>query len=621
MNIFLIGYFGQNNLGDEAILEAFLEWAQEEFEMPDFRVLTANSGETRRRHNVREVDKKNPAAIVSALQWCDAVVAPGGGLIQDSTSIKNNMFYRILLDAAAVMRRPVYMLSQGIGPLKRRMSARLAARAARQCELLTVRDSMSLELLGRAGADISSVRKTADIVFLMAGGAAAETGGGRLEVSEKTGRPVLRVGVSLRPAAGLEKISGLIKGCIMRLMEQYEVEPHLFVCDMDQDVAPMNAFAEDLRRSAPDINVIIAGEMKGRPMTAREMINYLGRIDVTIGMRLHSLVFSAIAQVPFVALPYDPKVTAFANSCGQPVLGDPAGATPLEVSRTIDALMGEGRAEAARRLEKLKTENSEALEGSLAALAEELRRTDTGATMDILGVPLSRLGFYGALRKVMHSARTQRKLHLVTVNTEIIMRAKQEPECMRLLTGEVVNTADGVGPRITAMLKYRRRIEPVTGVDIVAGLLEQSRRQGLRLFLIGARPEVIAKVDEKMKEHPGRPLIAGVHHGYIKDIEPEALVERINESRPHAVLVGMGFPLQEYWIRENMEKIDASVFIGVGGTFDVLAGEARRAPALFQKLGLEWMWRVLNDPSRIARLKAFPHFILLAMIDAFKGQK
>ncbi len=621
MNIFVIGYFGQNNLGDEAILESFLEWAQSEFDMPDFRVLTANSGETKKRHNVREVDKMNPLAIISAVQWCDVVVAPGGGLLQDATGIKNNLFYSFLLGAARLFgRRPVYMLSQGIGPINRKWSAKLVARAVGQCERMTVRDEMSLRLLDEIGADAAKVKKTADIVFLLGRDVQHKTTQDKLTgISEKSGKRILRIGVSLRPTDRLEHISGVIQGCALRLTEEYEVEPHLFVCDGDQDVAPMNRFAEDMRRSAPDMNVIIAGEMKGSPLSAREMIQYLCRIDVMIGMRLHSLVLSTLAGVPFVALPYDPKVTAFAKSCGQPLVPNPAHATPLEVTKMIKELMGDGRADSIRRLKELTSNNIEIVKSSLAGLSRTLKETGTSSTFNILGIPLCRLGFYGTLRKIMYAAQTQTKLHLVTVNTEIIMRARHDKECMELLTGDAVNTPDGVGPRITALLKYRRRIEPVTGIDLMTHLMEQSRRQGFRLFLIGAKPEVIEKVEKRLSEHPDRPLIAGVHHGYLKDVDPDVVIKKINDSRPHAVLVGMGFPLQERWIRDNKDKINASVFIGVGGSFDVLAGDVRRAPELLQKIGLEWMWRLLNDPARIARMKAFPAFILLAIADAFRG--
>jgi N-acetylglucosaminyldiphosphoundecaprenol N-acetyl-beta-D-mannosaminyltransferase len=114
------------------------------------------------------------------------------------------------------------------------------------------------------------------------------------------------------------------------------------------------------------------------------------------------------------------------------------------------------------------------------------------------------------------------------------------------------------------------------------------------------------------------PLLAGYHHGYIRDADPEALSAEIEAARPDIVLAGMGAPMQEFWIRDNAPKLSASVFIGVGGSFDVFAGETKRAPAFFRKTGLEWAHRLATTPSRAKRMTALPAFLAAATWDALK---
>ncbi|MCW3099510.1 MAG: N-acetylmannosaminyltransferase, partial [Chthonomonadaceae bacterium] len=132
---------------------------------------------------------------------------------------------------------------------------------------------------------------------------------------------------------------------------------------------------------------------------------------------------------------------------------------------------------------------------------------------------------------------------------------------------------------------------------------------GYRLFFLGAGPGVAAQAADKMRaKYPGAQIV-GTRDGFFKPDETDALVAEIREAQADAVFVAMGIPKQEKWIAAHRDRLGAAVLIGVGGTFDVLSGNVKRAPILFQKLRLEWLWRVLSNPRKISKVLLLPRFV------------
>jgi len=139
----------------------------------------------------------------------------------------------------------------------------------------------------------------------------------------------------------------------------------------------------------------------------------------------------------------------------------------------------------------------------------------------------------------------------------------------------------------------------VTGVDLMSRLLEVGARSGLRAYFLGAREEVVQALAGRCQErYPGL-VIAGVRNGYFRPEEVPAIVEQIREARPHLLFVGMPSPFKEVFCERNRARLDVPVIMGVGGSFDVLAGAVRRAPPLMQRMGLEWSWRLLMEPRKM----------------------
>ena len=163
--------------------------------------------------------------------------------------------------------------------------------------------------------------------------------------------------------------------------------------------------------------------------------------------------------------------------------------------------------------------------------------------------------------------------------------------------------------------------ERVAGFDLTCKLLERLAESGEGVFLFGAKPGVAEIAKEKLGEkYPGI-NIAGTHDGYFKPEDEEGIVAQINESGAKLLLVCLGAPKQEKWIAKHKENLNVSLCMGVGGTLDVFAGTAKRAPKIFIKLNLEWFYRLMKNPSRIGRFVALPKFVLAVKKSKKKNKK
>ena len=206
--------------------------------------------------------------------------------------------------------------------------------------------------------------------------------------------------------------------------------------------------------------------------------------------------------------------------------------------------------------------------------------------------------------------------HVVTVNPEIVMRARRDPPFGRLLERTRLNVPDGAGIVAAAKLRGLPVPERVTGVELVDDLAALAAVHGYRLLLAGAAPGVAdAAAAELQRRYPSLvpPATLVGEPGPDGDAQARALIE---ETRPHIVLVAYGAPAQELWIDRNLRGVAPVVGIGVGGTLDYLAGRIPRAPALLRRVGLEWLYRLARQPWRWRRMRVLPAFARLAILEA-----
>ncbi|MCX7758801.1 MAG: WecB/TagA/CpsF family glycosyltransferase [bacterium] len=193
---------------------------------------------------------------------------------------------------------------------------------------------------------------------------------------------------------------------------------------------------------------------------------------------------------------------------------------------------------------------------------------------------------------------------IVTLNTEMFVDSIYDSEFKEIIDNFAV-VLESVGICHLFWKKNRVKVEPINGIDLAEKLISD----GYRVFILGAKKENLDRAVQNLSSLYLRSSIVGYHHGYFED--DAFVIDQINRVSPSILLVGMGSPRQEKWIYRNMDRLNFNVAIGIGGSIDVWSGFVRRAPELFRKAKLEWMYRTLSDFRRIPRLKKLIKFALM----------
>lgn len=238
---------------------------------------------------------------------------------------------------------------------------------------------------------------------------------------------------------------------------------------------------------------------------------------------------------------------------------------------------------------------------------------------EVLGIAVDGLDMDGAVAAVLalldaHRADPGRPTALVaTVNPEFVMLARRDPEFRRVLCSAALRLADGWGV-VWALRRRGRQATRVAGADLVPRLAAAAARRGYRLYLLGAGPGVAEEAAARLQDQHPDLRVVGAEPGSPRPEDDQAQTDRIRAAAADLVLVAYGAPRQELWIARNAGRMGAGAAIGVGGTFDYLAGRVRRAPAAWRRLHGEWAWRLLREPWRARRMAVLPHFALLVLL-------
>ena len=241
----------------------------------------------------------------------------------------------------------------------------------------------------------------------------------------------------------------------------------------------------------------------------------------------------------------------------------------------------------------------------------------------ILGIPFSdkTMQETASFLDTILDERTK-AFHVVTANPEIVMMAKRDRKLRMIMKSADMVTADGIGIVIGSKILKEQVPERVAGYDLIHSLLQkrEEEQKVTRIFLFGAKEDVIHRAVSQVTETYSHVEIAGYHHGYVTEDseEEQRVIQSMKESRADLVLVGLGCPRQEKFIYTHKEEIGANVYIGCGGTFDVLAGHVKRAPEFVQKVHGEWLWRLVKKPKRFKRQLDIPRFLIEVVRDKRK---
>lgn len=228
---------------------------------------------------------------------------------------------------------------------------------------------------------------------------------------------------------------------------------------------------------------------------------------------------------------------------------------------------------------------------------------------DVLGVAFDALTLTEAEERADALLRARKGGYIVTANPEIVLHSRDDAAYAAAVNGADLVLADGVGDLYAARILGTPLPERVAGSDLTPRLLSRLAERGGSVFLYGARPGVAERAGEALRSACPGLRIAGTENGYISD--ETALFTALDKEQPDLLLLGLGVPRQELWMAQNRQRTNA-VMIGVGGLLDVFAGDIPRAPESWQRLGLEWLYRLLREPRRIKRMIRLPEILLLA---------
>lgn len=232
----------------------------------------------------------------------------------------------------------------------------------------------------------------------------------------------------------------------------------------------------------------------------------------------------------------------------------------------------------------------------------------------MLGVKVHRVDMAATLDLIREFIASGKPHMIVTADASGIARAQTDEEFREIVNNADLVTPDGVGVLWGAEKLGNPLIERVSGVEIAEQMCRLSAEDGFSIYFLGAAPGVAELAAQKMSEkYPGM-RVAGAHDGYFDPSRDAEIAAEVKASGAKALLVAMGIPRQEKFIRDNMDELGVCVAMGVGGSFDVFSGKVRRAPKLVQKLRIEWLYRFLQDPrgklSRMHLLRQYRSMVL-----------
>ena len=220
----------------------------------------------------------------------------------------------------------------------------------------------------------------------------------------------------------------------------------------------------------------------------------------------------------------------------------------------------------------------------------------------------------------MAAIRQGEKGYVVTPNSEIVYMARKDTQLKKLLNAAELVLPDGIGVVHAAKILKKPIREKVAGIEFAADLIAEMAKEGRSLFLFGAKPGVAEQAAENLKkQYPGL-VITGCRDGYFKNDE-EAVRDINAAGHCDVILVCLGAPKQERFIRRHLQEIDATLFCGLGGSLDIYAGTAQRAPAFYVDHGLEWLYRLKQEPWRAKRMSKLPLFLLRAVKCKITGKE
>lgn len=237
------------------------------------------------------------------------------------------------------------------------------------------------------------------------------------------------------------------------------------------------------------------------------------------------------------------------------------------------------------------------------------------ASVQLFGIQLSRRTMDETVALLMQAIQQRRTTHVITANPIMLMTGFEDLSFYSMLQQADLVVPDGDGIVWAAAHLKKPVAERVAGYDLVQRLFHVGSSRAWRVYLLGSTREVIETAAERVKsKYPGLQIV-GTHHGYFQSSEDQRILQEIKESAADLLLVGRSTYTQDPWIAQYKHMLNVPVMIGVGGSFDVMAGKLKRAPIWMQRYKLEWLYRLIQEPKRFRRMLVLPKFVFHVLIN------
>jgi polysaccharide pyruvyl transferase CsaB len=604
MKAVLSGYFGFGNIGDEAILEGMIIGLRQKDPSIEITVLSGAPQKTSETYNVASVNRTSFHDVIDSIRRCDILISGGGGLIQDSSGPFSVLYYLGIIYLAKFYGKTAVIVGQGFGPVRRFVNRLLCRWILRKVDMIIVRDERSSDDLIKLGIKAVPIHVAGDVTPVLS------------KPDDLVSREILRsegiqlndvplIGISIRrPSKKLPKIKAdkyyrTIAECSDHMIKKFGARLVFIPFHYPNDIIESSKI---INLMANPVNIIL------REYTPVEILGIISKMDLFIGMRLHSLIFSAMAQIPMVGIAYDPKVKRLMELIKQKYLN-------------MEDIDKDTLIKTVEEAWEKRSENKVLLAdwpkhiNIKAQLNFEILFSFLGTLMvrDILGVKFDNVDMIEAVSRIEKLVASGEPGLVVTPNPEIVMSCRNDLMLKAIIDNASLRLPDGVGIIWASRFLRRPLKERITGIDLTYEIASMCEQKGCRIFLLGSKPGIAEGAAEYLKtKYPGLNVV-GAYHGYFTKEEETKVCANIRSLKPDIVLVGLGSPKQELWMSEHLNKLGPVVCVGVGGSLDVLAGKMKRAPKFVRNLGLEWLYRLLKEPRRWRRQIALIEFVFLVI--------
>ena len=235
--------------------------------------------------------------------------------------------------------------------------------------------------------------------------------------------------------------------------------------------------------------------------------------------------------------------------------------------------------------------------------------------VNILGVPVDIADRKQVMERFAEQFPEPGVTMIVTANPEIVMSASEDPVMKEMIASADIIAPDGIGLVYASRIVGHPVSERVTGIDLLIEIIKYLEKTGESIYFLGSKPGVAAAAAENLMEQYPALKVAGTHHGYFTPEDEAEVVWEINESGADFLCVALGAPKQERFIADHRgELTTVRGAIGVGGSLDVFSGNLKRAPEFYQKHGIEWLYRLIQEPSRYKRMMKLPVFMMKVIL-------